>query len=289
MTLQEVAGVSGLGWDTVKDIVKSDLGRRYQRISLKGVRYLAVDEFYTGRAGKFLTVVMDLESGRILWVARGRGAAALSPFLARVRRSRARIQAVACDMAAGYWLALREQLPEAAVVFDHFHIIKLANEKIDDLRRAIQREADILGRDYLKNSRYLILTGRENVPDDKQEALAAALKFNEPLSTAYYLKEDLRMLWSQPTAAQMRRHLDSWCQRALESGITQMITLATTLRLHAEGILNHFHHPISTGKLEGLNNKIKTLKRKVYGFRDEAFFILKLFSLHESKLSFTGV
>ena len=288
MTLGDVSAVSGLGWDTVKAIVKSDLGRRYGKIDLRGVRYLAIDEFYTGRKGKFLTVVMDLESGRILWVAQGRGAEALEKFFKRLRRNRTKIEAVACDMAAGYWLAIRTHLPDAAVVFDRFHIIKLANEKLDELRRGLQREADILGCQYLKGSRYLILTGAENVPEDNQEELAKALKFNQPLSVAYYLKEDLRALWGQATAAKMRRHLESWCKRAAESGIAQMVTLAKTLRTHAEGILNHFHHPISTGKLEGLNNKIKTLKRKVYGFRDQAFFILKLYSLHESKFSLSG-
>jgi len=289
MTLAEVADVSGLGWDAVKSIVKSDLGRRYAKVSLKGVRYLAVDEFHVGKKGQFLTVVIDLESGRILWVAKGRGSQALAKFLLRVRRSRVKIKAVACDMAAAYWSTILRHLPGVALVFDHFHVIKLVNEKIDQLRRALQREADILGRKYLKGTRYLLLSGAENIPEDKAEALREALRFNEPLSVAYYLKEDLRALWSQPTASQMRRHLHSWCKRAVESGIQPMIAMAKTLRMHATGILNYFHHPISTGRLEGLNNKIQTLKRKAYGYRDYAFFILKLYSLHESKLSLTGV
>lgn len=289
MTLAEVAAVSGLGWDRVKGIVKSDLGKRYARIPLKGVKYLAVDEFHVGRKGRFLTVVIDLESGEILWVAKGRGEAALVKFFRRLRRSRAKVKAVACDMAAAYWGAVIKHLPKVDVVFDHFHVVKLVNEKIDDLRRALQREADVLGRKYLKGTRYLLLAGAENVPEDRREDLAEALRFNEPLSTAYYLKEDLRMLWSQPTRRIMRKHLESWCRRALASGIAQMATMAKTLRTHATGILNYYKHQISTGKLEGINNKIKTLKRKAYGFRDQAFFILKLYSLHESKSVLTGV
>lgn len=289
MTLAEVAAVSGLGWDSVKEIVKSDLGKRYARIPLKGVRYLAVDEFHVGGKGKFLTVVIDLESGEILWVAKGRGEAALVKFFRRLRKSRAKIQAVACDMAAAYWGAVLKHLPKVDVVFDHFHVIKLINEKIDDLRRGLQREAGILGRKTLKGTRYLLLAGSENVPEDRREDLAEALRFNEPLSIAYYLKEDLRTLWNQPTRALMRRHLESWCKRALQSGISQLIAMAKTLRTHATGILNYFTHRISTGKLEGINNKIKTLKRKAYGFRDQAFFILKLYSLHESKAVLTGV
>jgi transposase len=189
-------------------------------------------------------------------------------------------------MAAGYWSAIREHLPQAAVVFDRFHIIKLANEKLEDIRGGLQREAGILGQQYLKVGSYFILTAAENVPDERQEELAKALKFNEPLSVAYYLKEDLRALWDQTSAAKMRRHLKSWCKRAAESGIAQIVTLAKTLRTHTEGILNYLKHRISTGKLEGLNNKIKTPKRKVYGFRDQV--ILKLYSLHESKFSLSG-
>jgi len=251
MTLAEVAAVSGLGWDSVKEIVKSDLGKRYAHIPLKGVRYLAVDEFHVGKKGKFLTVVIDLESGEILWVAKGRGEDALVKFFRRPRKSRAKVRAVACDMSAAYWWAVLKHLPKVDVVFDHFHVIKLMNEKIDDLRRALQREADTLGRTYLKGTRYLLLAGAENVPEDRREDLAEALRFNEPLSTAYYLKEDLRQLWSQPTRALMRRHLESWCKRALESGIAQLIAMAKTLRTHATGILNYCRHNISTGKLEG--------------------------------------
>jgi len=289
MTLAEVAAVSGLCWDSVKEIVKSDLGKRYARICLKGVKYLAVDEFHLGRKGKFLTVVMNLENGEILWVAKGRGEAALVKFFRRLRKARIKVKAVACDMAAAYWGAVIKHLPGVDVVFDHFHVIKLINEKIDDLRRCLQREADILGRKYLKGSRYLLLAGAENVPDERREDLAEALRFNEALSSAYYLKEELRTLWSHPTATLMRKHLNSWCQRAIFSGISQLVAMAKTLITHATGILNYQKHAISTGKLEGLNNKIKTLKRKTYGFRDQAFFILKLYSLHESKPVLTGV
>ncbi|CAN5661848.1 hypothetical protein BH20VER1_BH20VER1_15820 [soil metagenome] len=284
MTLSEVAAASHLGWDTVKEIVKSDLGRRYRHIPLRQVRYLAIDEFHVGKKGRFMTVVIDLESGQILWVARGRGAEAVRKFFRRLRLARARIKAVACDMSAAYWSAVLKYLPGVDVVFDH----KLANEKIDELRRALAREAGILERRYIKGTRYLLLMGEENVPEHRRAALEEALRFNEPLSMAYYLKEELRMLWSQSTRSGMRKYLEAWCAQAFESGIAQMVSLAKTLRAHATGILNYFKHRISTGKLEGINNKIKTLKRKAYGYRDETFFVLKLYSLHESKSKFTG-
>lgn len=289
MTLSEVAALAHLGWDTVKEIVKADLHRRYAQIPLRGVKWLAIDEIHVGRKAKFLTLVIDLDTGRILWVAKGRGQDALAGFWRRLRLSKARVEAVACDMSAAYWSAVLEHLPEAAVVFDHFHIIKLANEKIDDLRRALQREAEVLGYQTLKGSRYLLLMGKENVPEEKADKLAEALRFNAPLSCAYYLKEELRLLWSRRTCDSMRRFLERWIRRALASGIAQMVTLAKTLRAHATGILNYFHHPISSGKLEGINNKVGAMTRAAYGYRDQEFLHLKLYSLHESSLRFTGV
>ena len=175
--------------------------------------------------------MIDLDTGRILWVAKGRGKDALRKFWRRLRLARARVEAVACDMSAAYWSAILENLPGAAIVFDHFHIIKLANEKIDELRRALQREAGILERRSIKGTRYLLLMGAENVPEHRREALEAALKFNEPLSFAYYMKEELRLLWSQGSLAAMRRYLEAWCAQAMESGIVQMVSLARTLRL----------------------------------------------------------
>ena len=289
MPLSNVARLAHLGWDTVKEIVKSDLARRYASIPLKGLRRLAIDELYLGKKFKFITLVIDLDTGRIVWVGRGRGKAALVKFWRRRRLAKARIEAVACDMSAAYWAAVLENLPEAAIVFDRFHIIKLANEKIDDLRRALQREADALGYRTLKGTRYLLLAGKENVPEDRQNQLAEALRFNEPLSSAYYLKEELRTLWDRRTRASMTGYLERWIARALKSGIQQMQTLAKTLRGHARGILNWFDHPISSGKLEGSNNKVGAMTRAAYGYRDEQFLHLKLYSLHESSFKLSGI
>lgn len=289
MTLRDVAALTHLGWGTVKEIVKADLANRYKRVSIKEVKRIAIDEIYVGKKAKFLTLVIDLETGHIIHVAPGRGKEALLKFWRRVRKAKARIEAAACDMSAAYWSAIVENLPDAALVFDHFHVIKLANEKIDELRRALVREADVLQRNAIKGSRYLLLMGAENLPDSRREKLQEALRFNEPLSTAYYLKEELRLLWSQSSFQRMSQFLDNWCAKAMESGIQQMMSLAKSMRNHASGILNYFHYPISTGKLEGINNKIGRLNRAAYGYRDKEFFTLKLYSLHESSFRLSGV
>lgn len=134
---------------------------------LKQVRFLAIDEVYLGKLHKFITLVINWESGQVLHVAKGRGENTLRPFFRRIRRAKAPIAAVAIDLSTAYAGAAIKNLPGALLVADRFHIIKLMNEKIDELRRALQREADILGRRVIKGTRYLLLRGRENLPPDR--------------------------------------------------------------------------------------------------------------------------
>jgi transposase len=289
MPLRDVACLTHLGWDTVKDIVKSDLARRYAKVPLKHVRQIAIDENYLGKSGKYVTLVIDLESGRILWVGEGRGGDALKDFWPKLRAAKAKIEAVACDMSAAYWSAVQEHLPKAAVVFDRFHIVKLANEAIDEVRRGLQRTLDLLGKKAIKGKRYLLLRGKENLAVEQKSALEEALKWNEPLSKAYYLKEELRELWNQPSHHEASVYLQNWILRARFSGLTPFERLAITLLTHAKSILNYFLHRITSGKMEGINNKIGRLTRLAYGYRDTEFLHLKLYSLHESNFKFSGV
>ena len=135
MTVTDLATVTGLGWDTVKGIVKKRLQRDYGAPRLRDLKHLSIDEIYVGRRRKYYTLVLDLDSGRIVWVANGRGGDALRKFWRALRCSRAKIKAVAMDMSAAYWAAVADNLPNAAIVFDRFHIVKLVNEKLDDLGR----------------------------------------------------------------------------------------------------------------------------------------------------------
>jgi transposase len=288
MTLSDVASLTGLGWDTVKAIAKEFLQKDYGKPKLKGVKYLAIDEIHVGKKGRFFTIVIDLQDGRILWAKPGRGKAALKGFWRRLRLSKARVKAVATDMSAAYWSAVVENLPKAALVFDRFHIVKLMNERLDDLRREMVREAEGLMKKQIKGTRFLLLRNLESLSEEQIPKLEAALQVNEPLFMGWYLKEELRELWSQPGKREMKAFLKEWCQRALESGIKQMAKMARTLQVHMKGILAYADHPITSGKMEGINNKIKTLTKKSYGFHDRNYFILKLLSLHHSKYKLVG-
>ena len=291
MTIQDVADHLSITWWKVKDIESRYLTRHFAKPKLKHLRHLAIDEISIGKGHRYVTVVLDLESGAIVYVGKGKGADALDPFWKRLRASHARIEAVATDMSAAYIRAVTDHLPAAQLVFDRFHIMKLFNDKLSDLRRELYREAaNGPAKNVLKGIRWLLLRNQENLDDDKNdwERLQEALQLNHSLATAYYLKEELRLLWDQASTRWAGWFLDDWCARARASGIRMLCTFADTLEKHREGLLAWYDYPISTGPLEGTNNKIKTLTKTAYGFRDEDYFRLKLYALHLTRYELVG-
>jgi transposase len=224
-------------------------------------------------------------------LATAKGGDAPDPFWQRIRRARARVKAVAMDMSPAYISAVLDHLPKATIVFDHFHVVKLFNDKLSDLRRELYRETKgSLQKAVLKGTRWLLLKNPENLDPDKKEKerLAEALKLNEPLACAYYLKEDLRQIWLQPSKEIAERVCTDWIKRAQATGIKMLKKFADTLAVYKSGILAYYDYRISSGPLEGTNNKIKTMKRMAYGFRDMEFFKLKIMALHTTKYALVG-
>ena len=291
MTLKDVSRLIGLGWGGVKDILKRHLARRFARPPLGKLRYIAIDEISVKKGHKYLTLVMDLRSGAVIFVGDGKGAEALVPFWKELHKTRAKILAVATDMSAAYIGSVLENLPGVPLVFDHFHVVKLMNEALTGVRRGLYHELrDVMKRKVLKGSRWILLKNPENLCVERDEArhLQEALRFNEPLATAYYMKEDLRQLWSQTTKVEAEAALNIWITRALASGIGPLMRVGKTLAMYKFGILNWYDHPISSGPMEGTNNKIKVMKRMAYGYRDMEFFKLKILAIHEAKYALTG-
>jgi transposase len=290
MTILDVARHLGIGWDTVKEIQRTYLSTRFARPELKHLELIAIDEISIGKGHRYLTVVLDLVSGAVVFVGDGRGTDSLTPFWKRLKKARAKIRAVAIDMSPAYIAAVSANLPTAAIVFDHFHLIKLFNDKLAKLRRELQRQAESAGKKVLKGTRWLLLTNPEHLSPQHNEKkrLEEALRLNSSLATAYYLKEDLRQLWQEPNKSAARAFLDDWIARARASDVAMLHKFAQTLDSHREGILAFFDFPISTGPLEGTNNKIKTLQKQAYGFRDMEFFKLKIYALHETRYALVG-
>jgi transposase len=291
MTIRDVALHLDVSWDVIKDIQKRDLTRRFAKPKLKHLRHIAIDEIAVAKGHRYLTVVLDLESGAVVFVGDGKGAKALRPFWKRLRGSKAKIEAVAMDMSPAYHAAVSTHLPKAKIVFDRFHVVKLFNEKLSQLRRDLHREAtDELHKKVLKGTRWLLLKNPENLDEKRDEKLKLeeALALNKSLAVAYYMKEDLRQFWEQPGKRFATAFLNDWLRRAEVSGIKMLKQMAKTLAAHRSGLLAYYDVPITSGPLEGTNNKIKTMKRQAYGFRDREFFKLKILAIHKSKYELVG-
>jgi len=233
---------------------------------------------------------LDLESGAVVFVGEGKGSEALIPFWQRLKSSRAKVEAVAIDMSPAYIGAVMENLPQATIVFDHFHVVKLYNDGLSDLRRQLYHEAEVMEKKVIKGTRWLLLKNPENLNEKRDEPrrLQEALTLNQPLATAYYMKEALRQIWKQLDKKTAAKFLLDWVYQAGSSGIAMLKKFARTLATHRTGILAYYDYPISTAPLEGTNNKINTMKRQAYGFRDLDFFKLKIMAVHETRYALVG-
>lgn len=160
------------------------------------------------------------------------------------------------------------------MVLDHFHVVKLMNDRLTEVRRKLHRELqDTMSKNVLKGSRWILLKNPEslNLQRQEHERLQEALEANEPLAKAYYLKEELRQIWKQPNKAAAGVYLEQWIRSALASDVGPLVKMGKTMAMNRTGILAWYDHPISSGPMEGTNIKIKTLKRQAYGYRDQEY------------------
>ena len=239
MTLKDAANLLGVTWDTIKDIHSRHLEYHYAPPSLDGVDCIGIDEFAVRKGHIYKTIVVDLRSGRILHVGEGKGADALKGFWKRIKRKGIDIKYVATDLSAAFISSVYEHCPNAVHVFDHFHVVRLMNEKPDDIRRVqYNMEKDINKRKVLKGTRYLLLSNGEDIFDKEYKTrLDNALDMNKPLSQAYYLKEQLREFWIQVNKEEAEKVMLDWVSRAKESKVPQLMKMAATIMAHRTGIL----------------------------------------------------
>lgn len=172
------------------------------------------------------------------------------------------------------------------MVFDRFHVVALLNKAIDEIRRDQQAKCNAVGLQAIKGMRFLLLRNYEKLDIKKQRSLECLLEVNKPIALAHAMKEQIRLFWTKQTAKEGAGFLAWWIIDAVESRINELQKAGRTLLMHWEGLVNYFKHPITNGKTEGINNKIKTMKRQAYGFRDVKYFKLRLYNLHKVRYSF---
>jgi len=297
MTLSDIAAHLHVGWNLVQRIVKEELKRKVKRRRYRKIRMISVDEIAVKKRHSYMTVVIDLESGQVVHAAEGRDSAALAPFLSRLRRAGARLRAAAMDMSPAYEKAIADhnaKLPDGCrqcvIVTDHFHVVKKMNEALDSIRKDEAARLDEQGRKTLKGKRFLLFFGADKLAEKPKRLadLKTLLEANDTLMKAWLLKESLGLLWMQPSKAKAEQRIDEWCAAATETRDKHLLDMAAMIQKRRENILNYYDYPITNAALEGLNNKIKVLKRKAYGYRDMEFFKLRILTIHETKFSLAG-
>ena len=279
-SVRHAAQWHGLDWKTAKAIDFRELERTLGPPDLDGVRLLAMDEFAIQKGHRYATVVVDAERKRVLWVGRGRSRAEVRPFFELLGPARcARIEAVAMDMNTAYDLEVRQHCPNARVVYDLFHVIaKYGREVIGRVRvdAANRLRHDKPARKVVKRAHWILLRNPEQLKEAEQVRLDEVLAANQSLMAVYVMKEQLKALWTVPTAWAWRRAWTQWLRHARESGIPALMHFAKCLRPYWRGIVSRVRWPMHTGLVEGINNRIKVIKRIAYGFRDDAYFFLKI-------------
>ena len=281
MSIKAVAKRTGLHWETVKNIEKEWLKKKYKRVRLKDVHYLGIDEVYLGRTLGYITIVRDLISGAVLFIGKGKGGDALKKFRKRLKGKAKQIKAVAMDMANSYAAWVEEVLPDADIIYDHFHLIKLMNDRMNNLRRSTMNKLEEEQKKELKGKRTILL---RNVEDLDADALAQLEKLRTQfadLGTASIMKECLRNIYKMATDSTLARQaFELWCDKALASGIHCLKQTAKTIRKRIEGILGYWRHgSLTNASQEGFNNKVGWLTRQAYGYRDEEYLHLKIYDL----------
>jgi transposase len=255
-----------IAWPTVGKIIERTVRRRGMPLARRRLYHIGIDEISYRKHHKYLTLVADHVSGDIVWGGDGKSGATLDGFLDELGdEGRQRIELVSMDMSQAYISKVRERLPDAAIVFDPFHVIKLANHAVDETRReqvrALKGQAGAQG---IKKTRWLLLKANENLGASGRRRLSHLARVNQPLYRAYLLKEALRDVYTLPPLASPR--LDAWLAWASRSRLPAFIKLAATVRQHRAGILASIEHGLSNGRLEGLNSKVRLLSHRAFGF-----------------------
>jgi transposase len=277
LSVSAVAHHLGLDPKTVKALDKAALETEFGKTDYAGLRRLAIDEIAVKKGHHYMTVVLDYDTGRVAWMGKGRKISTLDGFFRQmpptVRKS---IQAVAVDMWDAYIDCVRRWCPNADIVFDLFHVVKAFNKVIDDIRNEEFRKADAAGRDKLKGSKYLFLKNWGNLKRDQRIRLDEILAINQRLNIVYWLKDFLAHIWEYHLPGWAQGALAEWRAVAREDGHPSLVRFAKMLETHEYGIVAHCKHRMHTSVLEGVNNKIKVIKRVAYGFHDLDYFALKV-------------
>lgn len=274
-----VTALMGVAWATVGAIVDRVVARRLDPARLEGLRRIGIDEFSYRKRHRYLTTVVDHDRRRVVWAAPGRSAETLKAFFDVLGPERcAQLECVTMDMAGGYLKAVEERLPGVQIVFDRFHVQRLASDALDTVRREQLRE--IRGSEAgeeLFRSRFALLKSPWNLTRKERQKLSAVQRTNAPLYRAYLLKETLAQALDYRQPARAERALREWLAWASRSKLPSFVKTARTIRKHFPRILAYVRERLTNGIVEGINNKLRMITRRAFGFHSPPPLIAMLY------------
>jgi transposase len=279
LSWQGTARQYGLNWKSVATIVKRAVQYGLRHRKRPPVHVIGIDEVSRRKGQVYLTVVYDLERRVLLWVGDDRTEEAVRPFFTKemgIRRCRT-LQVVCMDMWAAYAKLVRQHAPNAQILFDRFHIVKHLNEAVNVVRRELWRRLTSKERTTFKGTRWLLLKNSWNLKDNQKERLSTLVQWNTPLVRAWYLKEAFQLFWTYKQPWRAQQHLNKWIRSAMRSKLDAFKKFAQMLRSHLDGILPWTKIRVSNGAVEGMNNKIKSISHRSFGFRTAEHFIAAIY------------
>ena len=242
------------------------------------LRAIGIDEFSFRRHHRYLTIVIDHDRTRVIWAGEGKSSETLAAFFEELGpERRASIELVSLDMSAAYIKAVQEALPHATIVFDHFHVARLATDAVTEVRRAQMRRLDPKGRTALKGTRWALLKNPENLRASERSKLHLVRRTNNPLYRAYLLKETFLDIFTYRSRDHARRALQAWIAWAQRSRLRPFVRLARTVRAHIDGILAFIESRLTNARLEGMNNKVRLISHRAYGFHSAESLIAMIY------------
>ncbi len=263
-----------IGWATVGSIIERVVARLRPGDVLDGLRFIGVDELSFRRHHEYVTVVVDHERGAVVWAREGKDAATLGAFFEELGKERcAKLEAVTLDLSAAYIKAVTEASPEARLIFDRFHVQRLAHDALDQVRRQQWRAADADEKKAIKGTRFALQKNPWNLTDVEQGKLTDVQRTNRPLYRAYLLKETLARILDGGQVNVARDKLHDWIGWAARSRLAPFRRVARTIKKYIEGIVAYVATGLNSGRSEGLNGKIRTITRRSFGFHSASSLI----------------
>ena len=288
-SVKAVAEETGLGWDTVKELDKIYMRKQLEANPVEPPRVIGIDEIAVGHGHSYRVIVHDLERRRPIWFGddRGRAQEVLDSYYQGITESsRLQIELAVMDMWKPYRKSTEAHCPNARVHFDHFHIAKHLSVAIDDVRRGEYSRLSGDERKYIKGTRYILLSNRENLDAKGEATLKELLKLNSRLNTAYVLKEEFERLWAYRTETGARKFFDKWKESLKGQDLQPIEKFAALVERHWGGIVcgSKMTKDIPMGFVEGFNCKIRAIQKRAYGLKDEEYLKLKILTSTLPKL-----